>query len=86
MSVVALTILNKVCKVRASGHACSCTMPYLLFSYFFGLRAVPVCVALYLAEFWASVRLKRHTVKEFILGSGTAAGVFAVLLIAGAAL
>lgn len=86
MSVVVLTILNKVCKVRASGHACSCTMPYLLFSYFFGLRAVPVCVALYLAEFWASVRLKRHTVKEFILGSGTAAGVFAVLLIAGAAL
>ena len=36
-----------------------------------------ICVPLYLGEFWASVSLKRHTVKEFIGGTGVA--VFAFL-------
>ena len=49
---------------------------YLFFCQFLGIRAAVVCAPLYLAEFWASVRLKRHTVKEFLTGSLTALVVF----------
>lgn len=76
LAVIVLTFLNKIGKIRASGHACSCTLPYLFFCQFLGIRAAVVCAPLYLAEFWASVRLKRHTVKEFLTGSLTALVVF----------
>ena len=76
LSVLILTIINKVFKIRASGHACSCTLPYLFLSYYFGRYVVVVCLILYLAELWASVELKRHTIKEFLLGSAVACLVF----------
>lgn len=76
MAVVALTVLNKICKARASGHACSCVLPYLFFCRWLGSGAVMVCGILYLTEFWASVKLKRHTVKEFLAGSAVAVVIF----------
>lgn len=76
LAVMILTIINKVFKIRASGHACSCTLPYLILSYYLGWVAVIICMVFYLAEFWASVVLKRHTVKEFLLGSVVACLVF----------
>lgn len=75
LSVLVLTIVNKVFKVRTSGHACSCVLPYLFFCHWLGNGAI-----LYVAEFWASVRLKRHTVQEFLLGSVIAAGVFGLVV------
>lgn len=81
LAVLVLTIINKVFKIRASGHACSCTLPYLFLSYYFGVIAAIICLLLYLAEFWASVELKRHTVKEFLLGTAVACLVFAVSLL-----
>lgn len=84
LSVLILTILNKVFKIRASGHACSCTFPYLVLIYYFGGYATVICLILYLAEFWASVYLKRHTRKEFLVGTVIAwiifAGTFLVLV------
>lgn len=77
LSVLILTIINKVFKIRASGHACSCTLPYLFLSYYFGRYVVVVCLIFYLAELWASVELKRHTIKEFLVGSAVACLVFA---------
>lgn len=72
LAVILLILLNKLAGIRASGHACSCTLPYLFFCRYLGIEAVFACLLLYLAEFWASVRLKRHTAKEFLLGSLTA--------------
>ena len=80
LAVLVLTVINKVFKIKASGHACSCTLPYLFLSYYLGKYAVGICLLLYLAEFWASVYLKRHTVKEFLLGTITACLVFAVTM------
>ena len=77
LSVLALTIVNKVLKIRASGHACSCTFPYLILSYYFGGYVTVICLILYLAEFWASVELKRHTTKEFLGGTIVAWIIFA---------
>lgn len=77
LAVLILTIVNKVFKIRASGHACSCTFPYLILSYYFGGYVTVICLILYLAEFWASVELKRHTIKEFLGGTIVAWIVFA---------
>lgn len=76
LSVLVLTIINKVFKLRASGHACSCTLPYLFLSYYFGRYVAGICLILYLVELWASVELKRHTMKEFLVGSAVACLVF----------
>ena len=77
LAVLILTIVNKVFKIRASGHACSCTFPYLILSYYFGGYVTVICLILYLAEFWASVELKRHTIKEFLGGTIVAWIIFA---------
>lgn len=68
-SVVLLLLCNKLLKRRASGHACSVVGPMLLIIYFVGGWAVPICLAAYCASFWASVALKRHTVREYLLGT-----------------
>lgn len=78
LAVMVLTFLNKVCKIRASGHACSCTLPYLFLSYWFGGVTVVICIIFYGIEFWASVELKRHTITEFVAGSVTACAVFVI--------
>lgn len=69
LSVIFLTMLNKVIKVKASGHACSIAGPIGLVCYFLPPICIPICLLLYAAIFWASVHMGRHTVKEFILGS-----------------
>ena len=77
LAVLILTIVNKVFKIRASGHACSCTFPYLILSYYFGGYVTVICLILYLVEFWASVELKRHTIKEYLAGTIVAWIIFA---------
>ncbi len=71
ISVIFLTLLNKVIRVKASGHACSIAGPIGLVCYFLPPILIPVCLLLYGVIFWASVRMGRHTVREFILGSVT---------------
>lgn len=80
IAVFFLTVLNKFLKIRASGHACSCVLPYLFISYWLGAPAAGVCIILYMLEFWASVSLKRHTINEFLAGSLTAATAFLYLI------
>lgn len=76
LAVLLLTVLNKFLKIRASGHACSCVLPYLFISFWTKGAAAGICIILYILEFWASVFLKRHTVREFLTGSAVAAAVF----------
>lgn len=71
LSVIILTILNKVVKVKASGHGCSIAGPIGLVCYFLPPVFIPFSLVLYGVIFWASVRMGRHTVKEFIIGSAT---------------
>ena len=78
LSVLVLKIVNKGFKIKASGHACSCTLPYLILTYYFSGYVTVICLLLYLVEFWASIELKRHTVKEFLGGTIVAWVIFAV--------
>ncbi len=67
LSVVVLVALNCF-HVRASGHACSVAGP-LIFLVFYGhyFMILP-CVLIAVAVVWSSLWLKRHTVKELMLG------------------
>lgn len=75
--VVLLTFLNKVCKTRASGHACSCVLPYMYLCYWLKSSIIFICILCYAIEFWASIELKRHTVSEFLQGTIVAILAFA---------
>ncbi|MDO4731326.1 MAG: hypothetical protein Q4B14_04275 [Clostridia bacterium] len=61
--------INKVIKVKASGHSCGISGLLIFCAYFGGLYTIIFNMILYMLTLWASVRTKRHTKKEFILGS-----------------
>ena len=69
VSVVILTLFNCLSPWHASGHGCSLMGPILLSCLFVGWYAIPAGVVIYCASLWASVYMKRHTVREFFLGS-----------------
>lgn len=84
LSVLILILLQKGFHQRASGHACSMTGPLILLSYFIGWWCVLPCAAVFAVIIWASLKLRRHTPKELILGSLTAAVSFLLgLLLTG---
>jgi hypothetical protein len=69
VSVVILTLFNCLSPWHASGHGCSLMGPLLLGCLFVGFYAIPASLLIYCASLWASVYMKRHTVREFFLGS-----------------
>ena len=68
ITFVILTIVN-ILKIKASAHASGTIGPLILIvievSPWFALSSLPI----YFLSLWASVRLKRHTVKEYVIGS-----------------
>ncbi len=81
MSVVILLLANKVFRVRASGHACSVSGPLVYTAYFLGVWGIVVGVVLWGVILWASLRMKRHTPVEFLLGTLTCLVSFGTALI-----
>ncbi len=71
LSVVILLVANKLLHVRASGHACSVSGPLVYTAYFLGIWGIIVGALLWGIILWASLAMKRHTVKEFLLGTLT---------------
>ena len=69
LSVIILSVINLLTPWRASGHGCSIMGPLFLLCLFIGWQAIPIGVILYAASLWASLYMKRHTLREFILGS-----------------
>ncbi len=80
LSVVILLVANKVFHVRASGHACSVSGPLVYTGYFLGIWGIIVGVLLWGVILWASLAMKRHTLKEFLLGTLTCLVSFCVSL------
>ncbi len=70
-SVVIILVSNKVFKVRVSGHACSVSGPLVYSGYFLGIWGIIVGAACWGVILWASLVMKRHTFKEFLLGTLT---------------
>lgn len=68
ISVVILSICNKVFHFRASGHACSFTGPLVLLIYFISWTAVIPCLIAAGLIIWSSLALKRHKPSELAAG------------------
>lgn len=68
VSVFILVIFNKLIRLRASGHACSITGPLVFLIYFIGWKCIIPCCAVFLLIVWASLTLKRHTLKDLTMG------------------
>ena len=69
VSVVLLTAVNKLTPWHASGHGCVLCGSVFLPCLFMGWIAFIPGAIFFAAAFWASVYLKRHTVREFLLGA-----------------
>lgn len=69
LSVFILTAVNKFSRVKASGHACSVIWPIITGGYFYKVPGFVIGGAVYAAVLWSSLRLKRHTAGEFLLGT-----------------
>lgn len=77
LSGIGIFLFNKVFKIRASGHACGVVAPILILTYFIGRKALISIIALALV-YWASIKTKRHTVFQLLLGSVIA--IFAMII------
>ena len=71
LSVIIILVGNKLLHIRISGHACAVTGPLVYSGYFLGLWGILVGVVCWIVILWASLAMKRHTVREFLLGTAT---------------
>lgn len=67
-SGISLVLLNKVFKVRASGHACGVAGPVFSLIIFLG-PWVLFGILLLAAVYWASLRMDRHDKSELLIGT-----------------
>ncbi len=79
LSGVGIALFNKLFHLRASGHACGIMGP-VAFLFYSGIGTAFVGIAIYFAALWASVKMKRHTLLQFI--GGAAIPVAALIFVA----
>lgn len=63
-----VALFNRFFHIRASGHACGVAGPAAYMLYFLGLPGL-VGIPFLAAVFWASIRMKRHTFVQLVVGS-----------------
>ena len=78
LSLIILIIFNLL-KIRASGHACSVSGPLLFLCVYGHYFVILPCLLISAAVVWSSLTLKRHTVKELLLGASVSMGSFLVM-------
>ena len=66
---IAMLVLNKVFKLKASGHACGIVGPVLLMLYFKMYILAIVGTLLIIPVYVSSLKTKRHTAPQLIGGS-----------------
>ena len=67
LSGLLIVLFNKVFKIRASGHACGIAGPIAILAYYISPWALAGSLLL-AAAWWASLNMKRHTVRELAVG------------------
>lgn len=78
-----VAIFNKFLHIKASGHACGVAGPISLLLYFCGWWALTGLLLAALV-FWSSLKMKRHTLLQLIVGAllSVASVIFSVLILA----
>jgi hypothetical protein len=79
LSGITIAILSKVIKFNASGHTCGLVGPIAISTYVFGAYALIAAVIIPLV-LWASLKLKRHTIMQLIIGSIIPVIIFILLI------
>lgn len=74
-----MLLLNKVFKLKASGHACRIVGPLIMFLYFGLYIPAIIGVALILPVYISSVRTKQHTLTQLVGGSAVPAVVLLII-------
>lgn len=77
LSGVIMLLLNKVAKIRSSGHACGVAGPVFYLSYVYTPFAL-FGLLLLVPVFWSSCKMKRHKISELVIG--TAIPLFSMIL------
>ena len=70
LSALVLTVVNKMFHIRASGHMCSAAGPLVFLIYYVGWQGILPCAVIGCGVVWSSLRLKRHRVRELLMGAG----------------
>lgn len=70
-SGLCILALNKVFKIKASGHACGVAAPIMFLSYF-GVNILLEGICIYSLMFASSLLMKRHTVIQLLIGTAVA--------------
>lgn len=83
---IGMLLLNKVFKIKASGHACGIVGPVIMFLYFGLYIPAIIGTALVLPVYISSVRTKQHTLPQLIGGSFIPAVVLLIIIILKAVL
>ena len=81
LSGAGIAIFNKLFHLRASGHACGIMGP-VAFLFYSGIGTAVVGIGIYFAALWASVKMKRHTLLQFIGGAAIPVAALFVVAIA----
>ncbi len=66
---IGMLLLNKVFKIKASGHACGIVGPVILLLYFGLYIPAIIGTALIVPVYISSIRTKQHTASQLIVGS-----------------
>jgi hypothetical protein len=77
---IGMILLNKVFKIKSSGHACGIVGPVIMFIYFGLYIPAIVGTALILPVYISSVRTKQHTLPQLLGGSAIPAVVLAIIV------
>jgi len=70
ISSLILAFINKILKFKASGHACGITGPIVAINFFAGLKMLFLALLIPLVM-WSRLALKRHDIKQLIVGAAT---------------
>lgn len=82
ISGLILSFFNGIIKIKASGHACGVSGPFVLLLYF--NWKIAVCLSfIFPLVFWARLSMKRHTPKELFLGTfvGMISSILAITIV-----
>jgi len=80
LSGIVLILINKVIKIKASGHICGVVGPVLFLSYFVGPLMLFSALLIPIVG-WACLYLKRHTISQMIWGGCVSSVAFLLTLL-----
>ncbi len=80
ISVIILTLINKLTRFHASGHACGAIGPLVLLAYMLGGIWILPAAVLAVGIVWSSIVTKSHTPSELCFGALTSISAFLISL------